>query len=34
MKAILHAMALAAALLLQPAVAHAAETVTVYKDAT
>ena len=34
MKPILHAIVLAAALTLQPAVAGAAETITVYKDAT
>jgi hypothetical protein len=33
-KPVLHAIALAAALILQPAVASAAETITVYKDAT
>jgi hypothetical protein len=34
MKRTLHAIVLAAALVLQPVVAGAAETITVYKDAT
>ena len=34
MKPMLHAIVLAAALMLQPAVACAAEAITVYKDAT
>jgi hypothetical protein len=34
MKSVLHAIMLAAALMLQPALASAAETITVYKDAT
>jgi hypothetical protein len=34
MKSILHAIVLAAALMLQPAMAYAAETITVYKDAS
>ena len=34
MKPMLHAIVLAAALMLQPAIASAAETITVYKDAT
>ena len=34
MKPMLHAIVLAAALLLQPVVARAAETITVYKDPT
>lgn len=34
MTRMLHAIMLAAALLLQPAAARAAETITVYKDAT
>ena len=34
MKAMLHTIVLAAVLMLQPAMACAAETITVYKDAT
>jgi hypothetical protein len=34
MKAMLHAIVMAAALMLQPAIACAAETITVYKDAS
>lgn len=34
MNPMLHAIVLTAALLLQPALARAAETITVYKDAT
>jgi hypothetical protein len=34
MKTMLQAIVLAAALMLQPAVAYAAETITVYKDAS
>lgn len=34
MKPVLQSLMLAAALLLQPAAAFAAETITVYKDAT
>jgi hypothetical protein len=34
MKSVLHAIVLATALMLQPALASAAETITVYKDAT